>query len=315
VSGPVTQADLDTGRDAPPVGGPGPVEITESRAAQVGAFEVRRALPRRDRRSIGAWCFIDHFGPAPVTERHGLDIGPHPHIGLQTVTWLLDGEALHRDSLGSEQVIRPGQLNLMSAGHGVAHSEEATGRFRGELHGVQLWVAQPDETRNGPPAFEHHADLPLVELSAATATVLVGALKGSESRARRETDHLGLDLDLRVGTTVIPLRAECEYGLVVFTGAVRVDDARVDPGHLAYLGAGREECALVATDATRALVVGGVPLDRPPLMWWNFVARTREEIVDAHRSWAADDSRFGPVESPLPRMTVGPPPWREASDE
>jgi redox-sensitive bicupin YhaK (pirin superfamily) len=310
VSGPVTQADLDTGSDAPPVGGPGPAEITESRAAQVGAFQVRRALPRRGRRSIGAWCFVDHFGPAAVTERHGLDVGPHPHIGLQTVTWLLDGEALHRDSLGTEQVIRPGQLNLMSAGHGVAHSEEATGRFRGELHGVQLWVAQPDSTRNGPPAFEHHADLPRVELSAATATVLVG----TDSPARRDTDHVGLSLELRAGTTVIPLRAACEYGLVVFTGSVQVDGARVDPGHLAYLGAGRDERALVVTEATRALVVGGVPLDRPPLMWWNFVARTREEIIDAHRSWDIDDARFGPVQSALPRLTVGPPPWSGPGD-
>ncbi len=310
MSGPATPADVVLGGAAGPVSRSGRVEITDSREAEVGAFRVRRALPRRDRRSIGAWCFIDHMGPAVVTEDHGLDIGPHPHIGLQTVTWLLDGEALHRDSLGSEQVIRPGQLNLMTAGHGVAHSEEATGRYRGRLHGVQLWVAQPDATRCGPPAFEHHGGLPRVELSAATATVLVGELDGARSPAWRDTDQVGVDLDLRPGTTVLPLRRDHEHGLVVFAGAVTLDGARVGPGHLAYLGTGRDEGALIATGPARALLVGGVPLGVPLLMWWNFVARTREEIVDAYLAWHNDDGRFGTVDSPLPRITVGAPPWR-----
>lgn len=309
MSGPATQADVALAGDDAPVSGTGAVEITESIEARVGAFPVRRALPRRARRSIGAWCFIDHMGPASVTEDHGLDVGPHPHMGLQTVTWLLAGEALHRDSLGSEQVIRPGQLNLMTAGRGVAHAEEATGRYRGELHGVQLWVAQPDASRDGPAAFEHHAELPRVELSSGIATVLVGELNGVGSPARRDTDHTGLDLDLRAGTAVIPLRPDYEYGLVVFTGAVTIDGARVEPGRLAYLGAGRDEIALVNADPVRALLVGGVPLDSPPLMWWNYVARTRDEIIDAHRAWQTDDGRFGTVASPLPRITVGPPPW------
>ena len=140
------------------------IEVTESHTATVGKFSVRRALPRRGRRTVGAWCFADHMGPADVTETSGMDIGPHPHIGLQTVTWLLDGEALHRDSLGSEQLITPGQLNLMTAGAGVAHSEEATGRYHGRLEGIQLWVALPEPTRDSAAAFEHHAELPRVEL-------------------------------------------------------------------------------------------------------------------------------------------------------
>ena len=127
------------------------VEVTASHEAQVGRFTVRRALPRRGRRTVGAWCFADHMGPADVTEGSGLDVGPHPHMGLQTVTWLLDGQALHKDTLGSEQVITPGQLNLMTAGHAVAHAEEATGHYRGTLEGIQLWIAQPDRTRNGAP--------------------------------------------------------------------------------------------------------------------------------------------------------------------
>lgn len=285
------------------------MEITEAREAEVGAFRVRRALPRRGRRSIGAWCFIDHMGPADVSEDRGLDIGPHPHIGLQTVTWLLDGESLHRDSLGSEQVIRPGQLNLMTAGHGVAHSEEATGAYRGVLHGAQLWVAQPDSTRDGPAAFEHHAELPRVELSGALATILVGELDGAASPARRDTDHAGMDLDLRNGTTVVPLRSDYEYGLVTLSGTVAIDGHPLEPGRLAYLGPGRDELALVAAGPVRALLVGGVPLDAPLLMWWNFVARTRGEIIDAHRDWQGGDARFGRVESPLARIDVGPPPW------
>ena len=149
MSGPVTPAD------APPVAAHGDatarsVEVLESRASLVGELTVRRALPRRAHRTVGAWCFADHMGPATVTVERGIDIGPHPHIGLQTVTWLVAGEILHRDSLGSEQVIRPGQLNLMTAGDGVAHSEERTGRYAGEVHGIQLWVAQPSSTRCGP---------------------------------------------------------------------------------------------------------------------------------------------------------------------
>jgi quercetin 2,3-dioxygenase len=308
VSGPATTTELDLGGETPRTE-PLVVEIAESRETEVGAFRVRRALPRRARRSVGAWCFIDHIGPAPVTEDDGLNIAPHPHIGLQTVTWLLEGEALHRDSLGNEQVIRPGQLNLMTAGHGIAHSEEATGKYRGAMHGVQLWVAQPRSTRDGAPAFAHHAALPQVEVAAGVATVLVGELAGAVSPARRDSDHVGVDLHLRAGTASVPLRAECEYGLVVFSGAIAVDDRRVVPGHLAYLGTGRDELTVTASDTARALLVGGIPFDEPLLMWWNFVARTREEITDAYRAWQMGDDRFGSVGSQLAPIAVGPPPW------
>lgn len=176
MSGPVSTVDV------PPVAAgeesaPQCVEVTASRAATVGDMPVRRALPRRGRRTVGAWCFADHMGPASVTVDKGVDVGPHPHIGLHTVTWLVAGEALHRDSLGTEQVIRPGELNLMTAGSGVTHSEEATGSYAGDLHGIQLWVAQPEATRHGGPAFEHHGDLPQLELSGAVGTVLVGTLR------------------------------------------------------------------------------------------------------------------------------------------
>jgi redox-sensitive bicupin YhaK (pirin superfamily) len=308
MSGPVTAADVAAERQ-PPADAGVTVEITESRESQVGAFTVRRALPRRGRRTVGAWCFVDHMGPAAITEDRGLDVAPHPHIGLQTVTWLFAGEAVHRDSLGTEQRIAPGQLNLMTAGHGVAHSEEGTGRYRGDLHGVQLWVAQPSATRDGPAAFEHHPELPQVDLAGAAATVLVGDLAGTASPARCDTEHVGIELDLRAGGTTVPLQSRYEHALVVFTGAVLVDGQTVEPGHLAYLGLGRDECRLSAREPARVLLIGGVPFEEPVLMWWNFVARTRAEIIDAHAGWTAADDRFGQVASALPRIDVGPPPW------
>jgi redox-sensitive bicupin YhaK (pirin superfamily) len=286
------------------------VEILESRESTVGAFPVRRALPRTERRTVGAWCFVDHMGPAAVTADRGLDVAPHPHIGLQTVTWLFEGEALHRDSLGTEQAIRPGQLNLMTAGRGVAHSEEGTGRHGGTVHGVQLWVAQPEATRDGPAAFEHHPQLPRVEIGGGgTATVLVGAFAEAESPARRDTDHVGVDLMLAAGEATVPLQLDYEHALVVFEGAVRVGGATITPGHLAYLGTGRDGVVLVSGEPVHVLLIGGVPFDEPLLMWWNYVARSPEEISEAHDQWTRRDQRFGTVASSLTPIDVAPPPW------
>lgn len=287
----------------------GDLEITDSQETQVGAVGVRRALPRQRRRTVGPWCFVDHMGPSPVRPPRGMGVAPHPHIGLQTVTWLVEGEALHRDSLGTEQVVRPGELNLMTAGRGVSHSEEGTDAYRGTLHGLQLWIAQPSATRNGPPAFEHHGALPRRELDVGEATVLVGELDGATSPARCDTEHLGVDLLVRAGTTTVPLRGDFEHALVIVDGALRLDEKIVEPGHLAYLGTGRSEITLVTRGPARLLLFGGLPFDEAVLMWWNFVARTRGEIVEAYRDWMTNDNRFGRVDSTLPRIEVGPPPW------
>lgn len=295
------------------------VEITPSHVARVGSLTVRRALPRRARRTVGPWCFADHMGPAVVTEEAGVEIGPHPHIGLQTATWLVAGEILHRDSLGSEQVIRPGQLNLMTAGHGVSHSEESTGRHRGSLHGMQLWIAQPEATRHGSAAFEHHGDLPAVELDHATVTVIIGDLGDLgdlghvSSPARRDTDHVGLELSLRPGESVVPMRREREHALVVMDGAITVGSSVVEAGALAYLGLGRDELAVSADGPATALLIGGVPWDEELIMWWNFVARTRDEISAAYGDWAAASERFGTVDSRLDRIPTSPPPWAPSS--
>jgi quercetin 2,3-dioxygenase len=309
VSGPVSTVDAPPTEARAGAVKPACVEIFPSRESTVGAMRVRRALPRRERRTVGAWCFADHMGPELVTETSGLDIGPHPHTGLRTVTWLVAGEVLHRDSLGNEQVIRAGQLNLMTAGDGVTHSEEATGRYRGELHGVQLWVAQPEATRHGPAAFEHHGELPQVELGNAVATVLVGSFATGSSPVRSETPLVGVDVALGPGTGAWPLRPAHEHALVVLVGEVLVGDQVVRPGQLAYLGQGREEVAVSASDPARALLLGGEPFPEPILMWWNFVARTREEIDAAYRQWESGDPRFGRLRSPLARIPAPPPFW------
>ncbi len=284
------------------------MDIIESKLATVGRLTVRRALPTRGRRTVGAWCFADHMGPADVTEESGLDVGPHPHIGLHTVTWLIDGQALHKDSLGSEQVIKPGQLNVMTAGHGVAHAEEATGHYRGALEGIQLWVAQPEATRHGDPAFEHHADLPRIELRSGVATVLVGEFAGQMSTARRDTPLVGVDLDLRGGTSV-PLDRSFEHGLVVLRGAALVDGDVLTPGRFAYLPPGRDELPLETSAPARIMLLGGAPFESRIEMWWNFVARSREELAAAYRSWESHDDRFGRVESALPRIPTAAPFW------
>jgi redox-sensitive bicupin YhaK (pirin superfamily) len=309
MSGPVSPVDAPGPGAAAPE--PPVVEVLDAREATVGSMLVQRALPRRRRRTVGAWCFVDQFGPATVDVDGGIDIGPHPHTGLQTVTYLTEGQVLHRDSLGSEQVIRPGQLNLMTAGNGVVHAEEPTGHYRGLLHGVQLWVAQPDATRAGAAAFEHHAELPQLELPAALVTVLVGEVAGTLSPARRDTDHVGAEVLLRAGTTVLPLEPSQEHALVVLDGVLVLDDRLAMPGQTVYLGIGRDEVVLATAEpTTRVLLLGGTPFEEPLLMWWNFVGRSREEVAEAQRQWAADDrSRFGAVATGLARVPAPAPPW------
>lgn len=309
MSGPVTTRDVPPEPAGDPSEPAAAIEVVDSRRAEVGPFTVHRALPQRQRRTIGSWCFMDHMGPMSVTEEQGLDIGPHPHIGLQTVTWLFEGEALHRDSVGSEQLIRPGQLNLMTAGHGVSHSEEATGAYRGRLHGVQLWIAQPEATRHGAPAFEHHASLPEVALGPAVATLLVGEALGATSPARRDTDHLGIDLRLGAGRLELPLDPAHEHGVAVFEGAVLLDGQGVATDQLAHLPPGRDSCVIETRADARVLVVGGTPFPDRVTMWWNYVARSRAEISEAHRDWSTGSDRFGAVASPLARIDTGPPPW------
>jgi hypothetical protein len=256
---------------------------------------VRRLLPQRACRMVGAWCFVDHFGPDDVAGRPGLRVPPHPHTGLQTVSWLVDGEILHRDSLGSLQSIMPGQLNLMTSGRGIAHSEESPAAHPPVMHGLQLWVALPDDARHGPPRFEHHAAVPVLRDGDATITVVVGSLGGARSPALVHTPLVGAEVLLPAGTGIrLPLEPGFEYAVLVMTGAADVAGTALTPGSLCYLGRGRSEVVLRSAEDSRLFLLGGEPFEESLVMWWNFVGRTHSEIVEARADWQAG-RRFGAV--------------------
>lgn len=261
------------------------------------AMTVRRTLPHRDVRTVGAWCFVDDYGPAAPS----MVVPPHPHTGLQTVTWLLSGEVLHQDSVGSEQVVRPGSLSLMTAGRGIAHAETSTPSSP-ELRGVQLWVALPDDARDTVPGFEHHDGLPVVVNDDVTATVVLGMLAGASSPATTYTPIVGADVVVE-GDGTLPLDPAWEHAVLALADGLVVDGEAVPAGSLAYLGAGRAAVSLAGR--ARALLLGGEPLEEELLMWWNFVCRTHDEVAAAREEWAAAvegaTTRFGQV-----RSYVGP---------
>ncbi len=306
MSGPVQ------GRDAAYENEPtGHVEVRQGRATSVGGMDIVRVLPTKGRRTVGPWCFVDLIAPPDAEHPDPMEVGPHPHIGLATVTWLFAGEAEHRDSLGTVQLIRPGELNLMSAGHGIAHAELGLGRH---LLGAQMWVAQPDATRHGPAAFEHHAGLPRLDLPNGEATVIAGELGGVASPARTDSALVGAELRLRRGTTELPVAAGHEHAVVPIDQPVLVGDTIVEPGWLGLVAAGADALRFeTRAAAARLLLMGGEPFE-PIQMWWNFVARTKDEITQAWRAWEQRDTdRFGEFTSPLDRIDAPPPPWLPGS--
>jgi redox-sensitive bicupin YhaK (pirin superfamily) len=273
----------------------------------VGDIEVRRLLPLRRRRSVGAWCFVDHYGPLSVDGVAGMQVPPHPHIGLQTVTWLIEGNVLHRDSLGNEQMIRPGQLNLMTAGRGIAHAEESPGEHDPRLHGVQLWLALPGAHRNTVPGFEHHTDLPTVGLGGLTAQVFAGALAGAASPARVFSPVVGAEISAaRDGRGRVPLDGDHEHVIFLAFGTMRVDGTGLAPGSLLYLRPGRKAVTIDTTAGSRLFLLGGEPLGETLLMWWNFVGRTPDDISQAARDWA-QGARFGNVKGYRGAPLAAPP--------
>ncbi|GAA3515907.1 pirin family protein [Actinocatenispora rupis] len=256
---------------------------------------VRRLLPTLGRRLVGAWCFLDHYGPDDIADAAGMQVPPHPHTGLQTVSWLLDGEVLHRDSLGSLATIRPGELGLMTAGAAIAHSEESPPVHPALLHGTQLWVALPDADRHVRPAFEHHPDLPVLTERGLSATVLLGTLAGATSPGTTYTPLVGADLTLAArAATRLPLEPDFEYAVLSAAGAAEIDGAPLALGALMYLGTGRTELPIRTDAAARLLLLGGEPFAEQIVMWWNFVARSHDEIAAARAEWA-DGGRFGTV--------------------
>ena len=276
-------------------------------------MRVRRALPTARRRMIGAWCFLDHFGPADVSGS-GMRIGPHPHIGLQTVTWLLSGELLHRDSLGTVQPIRPGAVNLMTAGRGISHSEESPQPRSPQIHGVQFWIALPDSARQMAPAFEHHPKMPQLRVGGLQVHLIAGELLGKRSPATVHTPLVGAGIEASAGTTAtLPLDPAFEYGVIVTRGKAQVAGVALSPGALAYLPAGHSEATVVTGAGDAGLVlVGGEPFPEQTLMWWNFVGRSKEELARASRDWNAGVSYLGEVTgTDMPRLVAPLPPWAQ----
>lgn len=257
---------------------------------------VRRLLPTLGRRLVGAWAFVDHYGPDDVTATAGMQVAPHPHTGLQTVSWLLEGSVHHRDSLGSDVQFGPGELALMTAGHGIAHSEQSPVEHPRFLHGAQLWVALPDASRDTAPAFEHHATLPGWTSDGLTTTVLMGSFGGATSPGIAYTPLVGVDLALAAGADVeVPLEPDFEYGLLASSGTATVEGAPLERGAMLYLGTGRRTLRLTAAEPTRLLLLGGEPFEEHLVMWWNFVGRSGEEIADYAEQWNAESARFGAV--------------------
>jgi redox-sensitive bicupin YhaK (pirin superfamily) len=257
---------------------------------------VRRLLPTLGRRLVGTWAFVDHYGPDDIASSPGMQVPPHPHTGLQTVSWLLEGEIHHRDSLGSDARIRPHELALMTAGHGIAHAEQSPAVHPRLLHGAQLWVALPDAARGTAPAFAHHTSLPGFASDGLTATVLMGSFGGATSPGSAHTPLVGADLDLTAGAHVeLPLEPDFEYALLASSGSAEVAGAPLGAGAMLYLGTGRRSVRVRAAEATRLLLLGGEPFEERIVMWWNFVGRSGEEIAEYAQRWNAEDDRFGTV--------------------
>ncbi len=306
---------------------PSEVQVLAAREVPLGglrAMTVMRTLPHRELPTIGAWCFADHF----ASETTAMSVDPHPHMGLQTVTWPLRGEVRHRDSVGSDVVLRPGELNLMTSGHGIAHSEVSLAG-EGGLDAVQLWVALPSDARSGKAGFEHHSDLPTVDVPAvagapARAVVFMGTFAGVASAATTYTSLVGVQVNVAPGSTVdLPLNPAWEYGVLLVHGDVTIvpgevpssSGVSVAPDDLAYMGRGRASVRIASGAGATLLLLGGEPLGEDLVMWWNFVGRTHEEIEQAWHDWQARTGRFGEVDGhgdiripapPLPTVRLLP---------
>lgn len=282
------------------------LEFLEPRKVLLGrTTQVRRLLPNKTRRMIGAWCFVDHYGPDDLSARvdsydapgsRGMLVPPHPHTGLQTVSWLFDGEIEHRDSVGSHAIIRPGELNIMTSGNGIAHSEVSVPDGPSIMHGCQLWVALPDAARASvPPAFNQYVDLPVATFNGGRvkATVLIGSVAGVTSPAPAYTPLVGADLAIDAGQTLaLPLTPEFEYGVLVVAGRLRIGDLTAGHGEMVYLGTGRTTIDLsteaeAAGEDVRFLLLGGEPFEERLVMWWNFIGRSHADIVTARADWQA----------------------------
>ncbi len=291
------------------------VRLLEAREVPLGGIRgilVHRSLPQRELPMVGAWCFLDRFDDEDTRMR----VLPHPHTGLQTVTWPIEGVIRHRDSVSSDVEVHPGELNIMTSGSGISHSEFSVGEANGPMRGLQLWVALPRETAGIEPFFEQHTDLPVFRAPGLAATVLVGQLGSATSDAAVFTPLIGADAVLDPGATAsIPLEPGFEHAVMVISGTLEVEDTSLASGPLLYLGTERADLTVSSTDGARFILLGGAPFGDEIIMWWNFVGRSHEEIVAARDAWEAGAERFGHVDGhggdripapPLPAVRLTP---------
>ncbi len=266
------------------------------RSAEIGRGTViKRALPSRQKRMIGAWCFLDHAGPVTFPQGDGLDVGPHPHIGLQTFTWMIEGTMMHTDSIGSKQLIRPKQVNLMTAGYGISHTEVAPDTET-RMHAAQLWIALPDDKINMAPQFDHYPVLPVVEKDNIEFTVLVGEFMDTVSPVQVHTELLGIDFFTKEQTkTRIPLNPKFEYGFMALEGDAIVNGHDLNSDNMVVLEPGISQIEVELPKGSRLLLIGGEPFESPILLWWNLVGRTQEELKTATEQWINQDARFGTI--------------------
>ena len=259
------------------------------------AMRVRRTLPNMKRSFVGAWCFVDHYGPA---EGICMDVPPHPHTGLQTVSWLFSGDIEHRDSGGVHAMVKPGEVNLMTSGHGIAHSEVST-ESRAALHGVQLWVVLPDSQKDLTREFQHHVPDVWDDDLGVQARMLVGQLGAASSPVHAETPLLGAEITIAPGTTwEAAVNPGMEHGVLVDTGHVDFDGVRLDNSALGVRDAGLDHLRLhnPSDKPARLMLLGGEPFDEGIVMWWNFIGRSHDDIVGFRQEWnEAPDDRFGRV--------------------
>ncbi len=266
------------------------------REAEIGnGTIIKRALPSREKRMIGAWCFLDHAGPIQFTAGEGLDVGPHPHIGLQTFTWMIEGTVMHTDSLGSKQLIRPKQVNLMTAGHGISHTEVAPDSET-RMHTAQLWIALPDEKRDMPPQFDHYPNLPTVQQEGALITILVGDFAGQQSPVAVHTPMMGADIEAVKDTDILlELNPVFEYGVIALDQDAVINGHALTQDNMLVLETENQQLHIRMKQGSRVLLIGGEPFKSEIILWWNLVARTTEEIREACEQWMNHDSRFGEI--------------------
>lgn len=267
----------------------------EPKEHDLGGFSVRRVLPAPQKRMVGPFIFFDHMGPAVFPPNKGIDVRPHPHIGLATVTYLFDGEIVHRDNLGIEQAIRPGDVNWMTAGRGIVHSErtgDAERARESRLHGIQTWLALPKNDEHTAPSFAHHPakDLPEFQQGDATLRLIAGSAFGYTAPAKVFSPLFYLDVQLpRGGQMTLPPEHE-ERAAYVAIGAVKIDGASIPSGKMAILATG-SEVTLEAIEDSRIMLCGGAPMDGPRHMWWNLVASDKDLIEQAKADWVTSGEK------------------------